>query len=211
MLTFPRHLLIESPRSLEEYGPFALRLRGRFSGIMFRYGEGVDPLLFVSATLTAELGFSLYLHLRDMNRIALSSVLRSAAALNIKLIFLGEPLLIPGVEPIGFSDSIAFLSFARSIVSQDIVFGASNLLANEPDRRLLLRQSESGMRIFAVPPHAVASECLRRPASEIWNRLRPTDGITVKSCADAPILVDFADLGNISYDEIEGRLQEMSL
>ncbi|MFZ2960166.1 MAG: hypothetical protein WA705_25065 [Candidatus Ozemobacteraceae bacterium] len=199
-----RRLLIEAPNTLEGFDQFATSSSKVFSGIMFRYGNGLDPLLFVSATRAAHLEFSLFLHLRDMNRNALTAVLRSAKALDIRLIFVGEPLPLKGVSPVGPADATSFLPFARSIVGPDIVFGTPSLFAHDLDRRLFFRMAEAGAHIFAVPPGDV--DRARQPGLEIWSRLRPNSR-DIAEAPGVPVLVDLSDLGQIPFCEMESHIK----
>ena len=109
--------LIDTPASMDIWEKMLEILVARKVGVMVRPGEGLDPFLLLPRAIDAGLKTAIYLHLRDTNRVALDSILRSAQALKLHRIFLGDPRPVPGVtprEPISMNRDARSLSCASA-------------------------------------------------------------------------------------------------
>lgn len=190
-------LLLEAPLAMDHGKDWVAAVAKHCTGIFIRLGEGVSPLALAPLIRKEGLETGIFLHQRDMTRIALASLIRSAMALEIKRVFVGEPLPLPSVMAVGSADGPAFVEFAKTIAGNRIRFGACNLLAHPRDLTLAARQAQAGLEILAIPHNAIGRPVF--PRVEIWNwRRTPQD----PHDAGRPNLIDIAQRGPLTPPEI---------
>ncbi len=183
-------LLVEAPLSLDGWRDWLPTLTDRCQGVMVRTGEGVSPLVVQPLLHQAGLQAGVFVHLRDMNRVALGSLVRSVVAEGFQRLFIGDPFPLASVSAVGAADGPAFVEFVRTIAGQRLRLGACNLLAHPRDVSLAEKLIDAGVTTLAVP--ANPARPLTGAKVEWWNwRRSPLDPVE-----DSRInLADLSSLG----------------
>lgn len=167
---------------------------GKCRCLLFRWGSGLDPFLLVPRVRDAGIEPGLALHLRDMNRTALSGILCSASACGIHRVMLVDPPPDPDAVPVGPSDGPAFVAWGTKISRQasgpfpGISFGACFRLEHPLDQRLFDRYCAAGLEFAAVPADAFGKAAA--PGLELLAWIRPAISTAVQTSDGIPALID---------------------
>ncbi|MBF0544615.1 MAG: hypothetical protein HQM08_09285 [Candidatus Riflebacteria bacterium] len=202
-------LLLESPTVYEEFIQILPELSKRSNGLILRFGAGLSPFLFTEKIFKAGIKSSIFIHLRDTNEIGLLSTLKSADALGIKNIFVGDPLPVTAAVPFRKMEIFNFLKFAKNNVSPKTIFGTCLKLSHPADHVFMARAIASGVTLLAIenenfPPESFPLES-ENPQKKLeflfWRNL---NNQTAKS--QFPELLD---LSCISSDDPAAILKEI--
>lgn len=202
-----RHwVLCEAPFSFRALNSFLSNLPKGIFGVFVRFGRGLDPFVIAPKIRSAGFEPGLFLHLRDMNQIALASVLHTAVATEIQRIFLGEPAPIKDVESIRSYNSLDFIAFAKSKVGTAIRFGACFCLSHPQDEMFLKRSVNAGIQTVAVRPDALGKRCL--DGLEAWQWVKGL-GKDKKIIQSHPAFIDLSEVSENSGEVVFNALSQI--
>lgn len=209
-------VLCDCPPSLEEWQEIVSAAVALRVGLLLRPGLGLDPFFLMNRSSSRGLVFGLWMHLRDKTLPALESDLRTALAMGVETIMIGDPLPLPAgtkaVQAAGPIHAPRFVASVRALAGRSTRIGTVNQATDPADLRFLGAMLAAGCAFAALPDGAWARFAAHPPLAldvarvQPWCWCRPGDRAPDRGL---PLLLEL-DLTNDSFAEaLPKRLSEL--
>lgn len=209
-------VLCDCPHSLEEWQDIASVAAALRVGLLLRPGLGLDPFFLMNRSPARGPDLGLWMHLRDKTLPALESDWRTALAMGIETIMIGDPLPLPAgtkaVQAAGPIHAPRFVASVRTLAGRRTRIGTVNQATDPADLRFLSAMLAAGCSFAALPDGSWARFSAHPPTDldvsrvQPWCWCRPGDGVPERGL---PLLLEL-DLTHDSFAEaLPKRLSEL--